>query len=235
MDDDDLSLAEDDAHLLVAGRFANVYLLDDTHVLRRLHDPGATHHNVALLDHLAAAGFPVPRVVRVEGPDLVMDRLHGATLLQALDAQEVTMDEGVQILLDLHARLHAVPVPSDLEVPGAAGPGDSLVHLDLHPANVLMTADGPYLINWDSAQRGPAELDLASTAIVFAEVAVDDNAYAGAAHVMLRAFLHAAGPALGTRLDEAATLRAARPTLDPDEVDLVPRGRDLVRQELDRL
>lgn len=235
MDDVDRALTEDDAHLLVSGAHANVYFLDDTHVVRRLHDPHATHRNVDVLQHLAAVGFPAPRVVRVDGPDLVMERLHGATLLQALDAQEVSMEEGVQILLDLHDQLHAVPIPSDL-VPGDGSLArEGLVHLDLHPANVLMTADGPCLIDWDSARRGPAELDLASTAIVFGEVAVDHNAYAGAARLMLRGFLQAAGPALGSQLDAAAELRSSRPTLDPDEVDLVPRARDLVRQELDKL
>jgi Ser/Thr protein kinase RdoA (MazF antagonist) len=40
-------------------------------------------------------------------------------------------------------------------------PGDGLCHYDLHPGNVIMTADGPRIIDWDGAVRAPAALDLA--------------------------------------------------------------------------
>jgi Phosphotransferase enzyme family len=41
------------------------------------------------------------------------------------------------------------------------GPGDRLCHGNLHPANVIMTADDPRLIDWGGATRAPAGLDLA--------------------------------------------------------------------------
>ncbi len=41
-------------------------------------------------------------------------------------------------------------------------PGDGLCHYDLHPGNVIMTTDGPRIIDWDRrAVRAPAALDLA--------------------------------------------------------------------------
>ncbi|MEU3689659.1 hypothetical protein [Streptomyces narbonensis] len=36
------------------------------------------------MTRLAAHGYPVPAVVRAEGPDLVMERLTGPSLLDAL-------------------------------------------------------------------------------------------------------------------------------------------------------
>lgn len=56
-------------------------------------------------------------------------------------------------------------------------PKDGLCHGDLHPDNVIMTADGPRLIDWIGAVRGPAALDLACTHFLLDEIApeyVDD-------------------------------------------------------------
>lgn len=227
----------DSAHLIARGRNADVYLMNDTQVLRRLHTGATTYPNVDLLRHLNALGFPTARVIDVDGTDLIMERLHGPTLLQALDAEEVTMAEGVRILLDLHAVLHALPPPPGSTAAGTAtgsGPA-SVLHLDLHPGNILLTADGPQVIDWESARLGPADLDLATTALVFAEVVVDGNEFAQAAHRMLRRFTQETGPGFGDYLVEAAALRSARPTLDPVERDLIPHARVVVEHEVRRV
>jgi len=56
-------------------------------------------------------------------------------------------------------------------------PGDGLCHTDLHPGNVIMTADGPRLIDWGGAVRAPAALDLAFCHVILSENApeVVDN------------------------------------------------------------
>jgi len=56
-------------------------------------------------------------------------------------------------------------------------PGDGLCHVDLHPGNVIMTADGPRFVDWGGAIRAPAALDLASCHILLSETApeVVDN------------------------------------------------------------
>jgi streptomycin 6-kinase len=45
-------------------------------------------------------------------------------------------------------------------------PGDGLCHGDLHPGNVIMTADGPRLIDWGGATRAPGGLDLACCHVI---------------------------------------------------------------------
>jgi Ser/Thr protein kinase RdoA (MazF antagonist) len=56
-------------------------------------------------------------------------------------------------------------------------PGDGLCHGDLHPDNVIMTADGPRIIDWTTAVRAPAVFDLAYCHIILTEFApeVADN------------------------------------------------------------
>ncbi len=60
-----------------------------------------------------------------------------------------------QQLATLHALLHEVP-------PLVAGAG-CLLYLDLHLENVLMTRDGPVVIDWTNAEHGPPEIDVAMT------------------------------------------------------------------------
>ena len=50
-------------------------------------------------------------------------------------------------------------------------PGDGLCHGDLHPGNVIMTADGPRLIDWAGAVRAPAASTLACCHVLLSELA----------------------------------------------------------------
>ena len=245
----------DSAHLIARGRNADVYLMNDTQVLRRLNTGATTYPNVDLLMHLSALGYPTARILEVDGTDLVMERLHGPNMLQALDAGEVSMGAAVRILLDLHNALHTLPPPTAPRESAERASADgtrspqppargrrprrrgqiSMLHLDLHPGNILLTDSGPQVIDWESARLGSAGVDLATTALVFAEVVVDANEYAAAAHRMLRHFIAAGGAGIAPFLAEAAAVRERHTNLDPVERQLLPEATVVVEQELDRV
>jgi aminoglycoside phosphotransferase (APT) family kinase protein len=44
--------------------------------------------------------------------------------------------------------------------------GGGLVHLDLHPGNVVLTASGPMVIDWPNAARGDGLADVAYTWVI---------------------------------------------------------------------
>ncbi len=50
-------------------------------------------------------------------------------------------------------------------------PADGLCHGDLNPGNVIMTAQGPRLIDWTEAKRAPPAFDLAFSHVGLAEIA----------------------------------------------------------------
>jgi aminoglycoside phosphotransferase (APT) family kinase protein len=219
--------------LLGSGRTADVYALaDDGWVLRRyrpgsgLADAATIAAEAALMAHLAAYGFPVPEV-RPTGAagELLVRRLAGPTLLDALLAGRVDAEEGAAVLAALLRRLHAVPPR-----PGAA-PGTRLLHLDLHPGNVLLDAAGtPYLIDWSTAQDGPPALDWALTALILAEAATGPYPLARA---LLDALLTGAPPDLAAALPRAEARRAANPTQSPAQLAALPDAVALVRDALD--
>jgi len=219
--------------LLSAGANADVFAVDEDVVLRRYRTARDTSDEVTLLRHVVENGFPAPAVVRADGTDLIMERLHGPTLLQALAAGEVTLPDAAATLVDLHARLHAIPAP-----PGWAdrpGGGPVVVHLGLHPANVILSeVHGPAVVDWADARTGTAALDVALTALVLAEVAVDaGGVYSQAARALLVAFLAASDVNPQPALAEAVAVRSRQGSLVPGERELVPAAAELVLQILD--
>ncbi len=128
--------------LIGSGRTADVYEIDAGWVLRRDREGyGDAVAEGAVMEHARAYGFPVPRV-RVGRPgaprtEMVMERLSGPTMLRAGLDGAITPEEAGAVLAGLLRRLHAIPAYR------SADPRVRVLHLDLHPDDVILTADGP--------------------------------------------------------------------------------------------
>jgi aminoglycoside phosphotransferase (APT) family kinase protein len=152
--------------LVGTGRSADVFEHDSGEVLRRYRTPRDTAREVAAMEHARAAGYPVPAARALSETDIVMERLTGPTMLNDLGRRPWRIGRHAETLAELHRRLHAIDAPDWLPEP--LGEGDSLLHLDLHPDNVILTPRGPYVIDWPNAARGPALGDVAHTWLVLA-------------------------------------------------------------------
>jgi aminoglycoside phosphotransferase (APT) family kinase protein len=160
--------------LLAAGRSADVYLLGTDRVVRRSRAPYAAgfdaQREAEIMNFVRERGFPVPRVYDADRTNMVMDRVVGASMLACIARRPWTLFSHAQALASLHDRLHAIAGPAWLPTP--FGGGDTVLHLDLHPDNVLVTNQGPTVIDWQNAARGPAGADLAKTWIILATASV---------------------------------------------------------------
>lgn len=107
-------------------------------------------------------GYPVPEVFDAGDGWLIMERVDGVDMMDVLKKTPKGVDEAAELLADLHTRLEAIEAPEWLP-PALGVDGDRVVHLDLHPMNVMITADGPVVIDWSNAGRGPAAMDVANT------------------------------------------------------------------------
>jgi len=212
---------------IAAGREADIFALDDRRVLRRYRNGDDTTVEARIMAYVGDLGYPVPEVFRAHGPDLVMDRLTGPTMAQALFAGHLDTAGAARMLAGLLEHLHGLAVWPE------AAPGDSVLHLDLHPENIMLTERGPVVIDWRNATAGAADLDTALSALILAQVAIGSIAHplgAGAGTV-LDLFL-ALAPGDPTRLlDDAVAMRARQSTMSPDEVRMLPAAAARVRGE----
>jgi len=136
-------------------------------------------------------------------PGLVMERLDGPDLLTRIGKRPWSLPSAGRLLGRLHARLHEVPAPEQLpdvketigdllERRGDLVPddlvaeartlleelpdGDRVCHGDYHPANILMTDDGPRVIDWATASRGDPMADVCRTLLIFELAPVPEGA-----------------------------------------------------------
>jgi aminoglycoside phosphotransferase (APT) family kinase protein len=151
--------------LIAAGRASEVFDLGDGRVLRRFKDGGNPEREAVVMRHVLAAGYPAPRVLEVSPDSLVLERIEGPTMLEVALRRPWTIPQHARLLASLHERLHLIDAPPELP---SAGPGTRLVHLDLHPENVILSPGGPVVIDWTNARRAEGALDVAMTWVILA-------------------------------------------------------------------
>ena len=189
-----------------------MFALDDQRVLRRYRNGSEVTAEVPVMTYVAGLGFPVPRIYEAGGTDLVMERFDAPTMLQALLARRIRPEIGAALLLSLHRQLHGLPprLSSD--------PDARVLHLDLHPGNVILSPGGPVVIDWRNCAEGPPDLDLAVSALILAQAAANEaHEMAAVAGLVLMAFLRFAGGGPLRMLDRAMAIRQADPALTADE------------------
>jgi hypothetical protein len=140
-------------------------------------------------------------VVTVDGRfGIVLPRFDGPALQDLLLTQAVTPEETGAILAALYLSVHKTPPPLDVpslrewigtvsRLSGGILPehiatgvltlidrlprGDGLCHTDLHTGNVIMTAEGPKIIDWVCALRAHTVFDLGRAHVTLSELVPD--------------------------------------------------------------
>ena len=206
--------------LIASGRASEIFDLGDGRVLRRFKAGGDPAREALVMEHARSHGYPVPRVLDVTPDALVLERVTGPTMSRELRRRPWRLGRDAALLASLHERLHRVAAPDGL---AGLGAGDRLLHLDLHPDNVIMSPDGPVVIDWTNALRGDPAVDIALTWIILA------TSGGRGGRLFLGPFLrHFDQGELVDALPAAAELRLADPNVTPGERRAV---RSLLRAE----
>jgi Ser/Thr protein kinase RdoA (MazF antagonist) len=136
--------------------------------------------------------------VTIEGRfGIVLPRLDGPSLLQLSQTGAMSHVETGAVVATLARSSHLTPAPPEvytldqtlaglMQADRAALPahvatsilayarslpaGNALCHADLHPGNVIMTTNGPRLIDWIGAVRAAPAFDLAVTHVMLSEL-----------------------------------------------------------------
>jgi Ser/Thr protein kinase RdoA (MazF antagonist) len=206
-----------EAHrLLASGQEADVYLRPDGLLVKRSRtgrDPGP---EAELMRYLRRHGVPVPRVADASGTDLVMEYVPGPRMSEEVDAKPWRAGALGRELAELHRRLDDVPAPAFLDGEGA------LLHLDLHPGNVVLGPEGPVVVDWASARRGDRRVDVAMSWLALAVAPLRPFKRLARSR-LLRGFLAGVDGGVREAMPAAAAIRLARHQRDEAEVSAVRR------------
>jgi aminoglycoside phosphotransferase (APT) family kinase protein len=148
--------------LLASGRDADIFEYGPKLVLRRSRSGRSLLPEARLMEYLRARGYPVPAVDEVsdDGADLVMERIEGVSMVEELGRAPWTVLRQARVLGELHRDLHDLVAP-DFLAPAPIARGDRVLHLDLHPLNVIVGPKGPVVIDWARACAGDPDVDVA--------------------------------------------------------------------------
>ena len=210
--------------MIASGRDGDIFEFGDGLVLRKARDGRSIEHEARVMRYAAEHGYPVPDVhdVRANGSEIIMERIDGPLMMGPMAKQPWTMPRYASLLADLHDQLHEIPAP-DWFGESLDG-GDRLVHLDLHPLNVLLSARGPVVIDWSNAARGDGLSDVALTYVLLTCPQVPGPRVLQIAAQPLRIGLarlfarRYQGNNLAERIAVAAELKTLDPHMTPDEV-----------------
>jgi aminoglycoside phosphotransferase (APT) family kinase protein len=147
--------------LIAAGRASEIFDLGDGRVLRRFKSGGNPEREALVMRHARDRGYPAPEVLEVTADSLVLEKVDGSTMWEAAGAEPSTVPTHAAVLAQLHRQLHEIEAPD-----GLAAAGDRLLHLDLHPENVILSRNGPVVVDWTNARGGEPALDVALTWVI---------------------------------------------------------------------
>lgn len=144
---------------------------------------------------IAQAGLPVPATGRVSKMDghygIIFERVKGPSMLAEMSTKPWKLAHYARVLAELHVAMHGVVLPDlpsqrehlqqRIRVAGAISSSQKeaalaaldqlpdsnrLTHGDFHPDNIVMTADGPVIIDWATASQGNPTADVARTSLL---------------------------------------------------------------------
>lgn len=187
------------------------------------------------MDYLAGHGYPVPIVEELsdDGCDLVMQRIEGRSMVDELSRAPWTVHRQADTLARLHEQLHALPAPDFLPAAPMAG-GSSILHLDLHPLNVIIGKHGPVVIDWTTACVGPAAADVGLAWLLMSAGDIPGGRIRawllgfGRSLLTDRFFSHFDAEAIVRQLPAVAEWKATDQNLSPQEVAALWRSVEAV-------
>lgn len=157
--------------------------------------PRSVEQEIACSRAVSEMPLPIPKFLGVLDVDgrkgIIYERVDGHSMLHAMVSKLWTVRRYARLLAELHNEIHthvapdlmssrealghdvrgSESLPSDLKAAilgrlEALPDGESLCHFDLHPDQVLLTADGPAIIDWMTARKGHPLGDVARTAVI---------------------------------------------------------------------
>jgi aminoglycoside phosphotransferase (APT) family kinase protein len=211
--------------LLASGRDSDIFEYGPGLVLRRSREGHSMAMEVRTMTFMREQGYPVPAVEELsdDGFELVMERIEGVTMVEALGKAPWTVRRQGATLAELHRRLHEIEAP-DFLPPAPVGTGSQVLHLDLHPLNVMIGPKGVFVIDWPNARRGDPDVDVGLAWVLMAAGQIPGGGAKArlmgfGRSLLVNGFLsHFDRDAVAGRLRQIVEMKVQDPHMSADEV-----------------
>lgn len=149
----------------------------------------------AITKSLAEVGLPAPKffeIVTLENRQgIVLQRLDGISLMERMMVNPLRFRGCAKLMAELHLQIHAklgTSLPSlkerlrktilqieplddnlrkfAMDTLEALSDGKAICHLDFHPGQIMLTQDGPKVLDWMTALKGDPHADVAQTLVL---------------------------------------------------------------------
>lgn len=187
-----------------------MFIRSDGLLVKRTRTGRDLRYEAEMMSYLSGHGIPVPRVHDVTADELVMQYVPGPRMSEEIGRKPWLAGQLGRDLAELHHRLDVIAAPDFL-----SGDGD-LLHLDLHPGNVVLGPEGPVVLDWACATKGDRRLDVALSWVSLA-VARLAPVKKLTRWRFLRSFMANVDPKAIEAIPEAARIRLERHDRDPAE------------------
>jgi uncharacterized protein (TIGR02172 family) len=166
-----------------------------------------------------AAGLPVPAmegVVEVNGRfGILYERITGTPLIWLIQTKPWRLVWTARLLADLHLQIHSCQIPSLpsqkerlarhirsidgmpvevqqtlLNILASQPEGQAVCHGDFHPENIILTHNGPVILDWMDATRGNPVADVARTSFLFRKAVLPPQMTARRLIELIRGMFH---------------------------------------------
>jgi aminoglycoside phosphotransferase (APT) family kinase protein len=150
--------------LIASGRDSDIFAYAPGLVLRRSRQGRSMDAEARVMEFVRQQRYPVPAIedLSSDGTELVMEYIEGPSMVAAIEHRPWSVRRQARVLADLHRQLHDIPAPDFLPA-APVGAGNRMLHLDLHPLNVILGPGGPVVIDWPNARAGDPAVDVALT------------------------------------------------------------------------
>lgn len=203
-------------------------------------------------------------LVEVDGrPGVLFERIMGDLMLDSIMSREDKAADHAVLFAGLHGEILGVSSSQDLpdvkefmadKIDNADLPmtsralakdhmiglpdGESTLHGDFHPGNILLTNDGPRVIDWGEASRGNFAADIARTLVLLtpesaADVVADPGSIASLISEFVDAYVKRCLQITGATLETIAAWRL--PVIAARLSEGITAQADLLQAEVARL
>ncbi|KKO51815.1 phosphotransferase family protein [Paenibacillus sp. DMB20] len=140
--------------------------------------------------------------IEYEGkPCLIYERIDGPTMLRQIEASKSSVSYYARLMAQLHFEMHKVEITrtSNLKdeitnrinmtskikesekqpvhaILGALPEGNAICHYDFHPDNIILSSNGPIIIDWINVLIGHPAADVARSSMMIQSHALPPNA-----------------------------------------------------------